>query len=157
MTQAEKEKGGSQVTINVNVNINLGEMEEEIQLVEKREVSKRANPIPIVVLRSAASYAAVKLQEEYPSLVQFTPTGEPKSDVFLSLTDTGKSLYKGGFKVGQVADVILALDSLSNLKEDKQLEAQFERTVVEAVNELYPSEGRIDIDEYFASRSQTRK
>lgn len=157
MADTERNIGQPDVIINAppgtRIEINFWDVSAELLSPEKRKVGKEARPMDPGALRALAGYSATSIRDEFPLLVEFPTGDEPRSDALMDLDDAGQILHEEDFSVGQVSEVILALDSLSNLKANKQLEVQFERVVVEAVNDAFPEEGKIDIDEYFKSRS----
>jgi hypothetical protein len=156
---ADKERNIGQPDIIISappgtrIEINFTAVSAELTDPQKRKVyQKEVRSMDPLAVRALAGYGAASLRDNYPNLVEFPPGDEPKIEVLMDIDDAGTMLYKDGFTVGQVSNVILALDSLSNLKANKQMEIQFKRVIVEAVNEVFPQEGKIDVDEYFGGR-----
>lgn len=158
MANPESDPGRTKITIEApagaRIEISFWAVSEELLTKEKRKVTpKEDRSMNPVALRALAGYAAVSLKDTFPSLVVFPAGDEPRSEILMDVDDAGRVLYEEDFTVGEVSGVILALDSLSNLKANKQMEIQFRRVILEAVNKVFPEKGKIDVDEYFGGRS----
>lgn len=153
MANPETKGGETKIAIDLTIEISFGDISGELLSPEKLKTLKEKRPMDPRALCALAGYSAASLRDSFPLLVVFPTGDEPRADGLMDVDDAGMVMYEQDFTVGEVSEVILALDSLSSLKANKQMEIQFKRVIVEAVNDAFPEEGKIDIDGYFGGRS----
>jgi hypothetical protein len=148
---ASGEGNGDETTVRVKgdvVHIDISLVQAQIPKTEIGALVQKRKPIPPEEFETLAVLTLYDLEGEFSNLVQITASDEAKKGQSMDPYNAGTNLHEVDISPLDVLKAMFGTEALTDLKSNPAVALQVQQSILITLNEYFPEEARIDIDEF---------